>query len=336
MEECQKVIDTMNKKKHFINLLRVLAAICITNSHFANVWPISAIASGGMLGDVLFFAISGYCLYHSDFKFSDFGKWYIKRIKRIYITVILITLLTCSFAGFPDTTLGWVRTFIYPTQYHFVASIMVLYIIYYIWMNVLKRFQIPVWKSGIILSIIILAAYIMMFDKSWYHIDVVEEHFIRFLFFASMLLGAHFKEREERESISENSWKLGIICIISVMIYFVVRIAVPRFELFTVQFLTWIAILSALYWIFRWAESMEIFLLKLPAKASRCLAFVAGITLQIYLVQYPIIERFETLLFPLNLFVIAVMIIVAAIIVFELDRFIQKGIGAVFHHSNRK
>ena len=42
----------MKEKKQFINLLRVLAAVCITNSHFANVWPVSGIASGGMLGDV--------------------------------------------------------------------------------------------------------------------------------------------------------------------------------------------------------------------------------------------------------------------------------------------
>lgn len=46
----------------FIDLLKALAAVLITNSHLADVWPISAIASGGMLGNVLFFAVSGYCL----------------------------------------------------------------------------------------------------------------------------------------------------------------------------------------------------------------------------------------------------------------------------------
>ena len=42
--------------------LRVIATFLITNSHFKNIWPISALASGGLLGDILFFAISGYCL----------------------------------------------------------------------------------------------------------------------------------------------------------------------------------------------------------------------------------------------------------------------------------
>ena len=106
----------MKTKKQYINLLRILAAICITNSHFANIWPVSAIASGGMLGDVLFFAISGYCLFHSEFRFADFGRWYAKRIKRIYITVILIALLNCFVNGFPATAAEWIAVFIYPTQ----------------------------------------------------------------------------------------------------------------------------------------------------------------------------------------------------------------------------
>lgn len=65
----------MKTKKQYINLLRILAAICITNSHFANIWLVSAIASGGMLGDVLFFAISGYfcSIQISDLQILDAG-----------------------------------------------------------------------------------------------------------------------------------------------------------------------------------------------------------------------------------------------------------------------
>ena len=322
----------MKEKKQFINLLRVLAAVCITNSHFANVWPVSGIASGGMVGDVLFFAISGYCLYHSDFKFRDFGKWYIKRIRRIYITVVLIALITCRFTGFPETTRDWIHMFVYPTQYHFVASIMVLYIIYYIWMHFLKQWRIKIWVSGLIYSIVVLAVYCMTFDNSWYHIDVVEEHFIRFLFFGAMLIGAHIREKtqdKDTQKLQQNIWKSTGICIASVILYFAVRLAVPRFELFSVQFLTWIAILLALYFIFRWAESLESLLIRLPGKLQGVISFIAGITLQIYLVQFPIINRFDVLPFPVNLFVITVLIYAVAVAVYWLDRGIQKGIDAI-------
>lgn len=323
----------MKDKKQFINLLRVLAAICITNSHFANVWPISGIASGGMLGDVLFFAVSGYCLYHSDFRLCDFGRWYIKRIKRIYITVILIVFLTCCFSGFPTTAEGWIRTFIYPTQYHFIASIMVLYIVYYIWMNLLKRWRVQVWISGAVFVICTVCIYVLIFDTNWYHIDVVEDHFIRLLFFAAMLLGAYFREAEQRNKkfADDRVGITGVLSIVSVIIYFGVRMAVPRFELYTVQILTWAAIMFALYWIFRWAESLEPFLLKLPGKVNRIFEFLAGITLQIYLVQFPIIERFETIIFPFNLLIITGVVIGAAAAVYWVDQGIQKGMKKLFH-----
>lgn len=325
----------MMQKKQFINLLRVLAAVCITNSHFAGVWPISEIASGGMLGDVLFFAISGYCLFRSDYRFSDFGGWYAKRINRIYTTVIIITLLTCFSNGFPATVVEGVKIFIYPTQYHFVASIMVLYIVYYIWMFLLKRWKIQIWVSGIAFLVLIIIVYILKFDKSWYHIDVVEQNFIRLLFFASMLLGAYFKETENGNVKNKYTdvRKAGIMCIISIIVYFAVRIVIPRFEFYRIQLLTWLAILFALYWIFRWAQSLEPFLIEMPTKVKRILQSFAGITLQIYLVQYPIIERFATLVFPLNLLIITSLIILAAVAVYLVDKGIKKGMRKIFCHS---
>lgn len=39
--------------------LRALAAILITNSHYVGVYPIDLIASGGLLGDVIFLLYPG-------------------------------------------------------------------------------------------------------------------------------------------------------------------------------------------------------------------------------------------------------------------------------------
>ena len=61
--------------------LRILAMILITNSHFGGIYPKSSMAFGGLLGNIIFFAVSGYCL--ADIK-EPFGKWYPKRLLRIY------------------------------------------------------------------------------------------------------------------------------------------------------------------------------------------------------------------------------------------------------------
>ncbi len=43
----------------FITFLRALATCLITNSQYTGVYPTDIIANGGLLGDILFFAVSG-------------------------------------------------------------------------------------------------------------------------------------------------------------------------------------------------------------------------------------------------------------------------------------
>ncbi len=54
----------------FINYLKLIATALITNSHFSDIWPISALASGGLLGNIIFFAVSGYLLYNIKLGFK--------------------------------------------------------------------------------------------------------------------------------------------------------------------------------------------------------------------------------------------------------------------------
>ena len=52
--------------------------------------------------------------------------------------------------------------------------------------------------------------------------------------------------------------------------------------------------------------------------------FVAAISLEIYLGQYPIIARFCTLAFPLNFIVVTGLILIYAYLVHKLAQLIQK------------
>ena len=184
----------------FITFLRALAAILITNAHYVGVYPTDLIANGGLLGDVLFFSVSGYCLYNIDLSFP---KWYAKRIIRIYPAVFLITLiyLLFGFYSLEEHNLFW--WFVYPTYYHFVTSIMILYIPYYF---IIKNKKI-IGNKGEKIPIIILVSlivqllfYLLLYDKSYYHIDTVREPMIRFLFFDSMMIGAYFRNIKQNKN----------------------------------------------------------------------------------------------------------------------------------------
>ena len=110
----------------FIVLIRALAAILITNAHYTGVYPTDLIANGGLLGDVLFFAVSGFCL--ANIK-DGFGKWYKKRFIRVYIPSWVMTLIYIFLGAY--VVRDWkdiISFFVWPTHWHFVASIILLYI----------------------------------------------------------------------------------------------------------------------------------------------------------------------------------------------------------------
>lgn len=260
---------------------------------------------------------------------KSFAKWYGRRIRRVYITVWIVGVITCFLT---EVSLGWrniLRIFIYPTPYHFIASIMILYIVYYFVMWALEKWQISIKLFNILYNGIVLLLYIFTYDKSVYHIDVVEEHFIRFLFFDAMLIGAYFKEKaahrcESKRGLSSNMLKRTVVCGVTVVIYFICKIAVSRLTMLNpVQIITWVSILIALYFIFLWAEGTEPFLKSLPSVCQKLIYSLAQLTLQIYLVQFTIIKQFEGLAFPINLIVIVILILLAAELVFCLEQLIR-------------
>lgn len=308
----------------FIDLLKAFAAVLITNSHLADVWPISAIASGGMLGNVLFFAVSGYCLTMPNRAGGGihFLPWYGKRIRRIYVSVWLIELVQWMIAGQLPTASQAFKYFIFPTRYHFVASIMILYIVFYLVQLVMERWKVPLRLIVVAYVIGITVFYLLVYDRSYTHVDVVEEPFIRCLFFGAMLMGMYFRQKESHPaSISGRT----VAMLGFTTLYFASKIILSHYEsLHDAQILTWVTILLALYFIFDWAQGLELTLSEhLPAWIKKALHFVASLTLQIYLVQFLVIDRVSGLPFPLNLGVIVIGILAAAEVLHLVDSAIQ-------------
>ena len=117
----------------YITFLRTIATCLITNSHYVGIYPTDLIANGGLIGDVIFFAVSGYCLYNVRGKFLS---WYGKRLYRCYLPVIIITALYMVLGFYTLSEHSFCWWYIYPTSYHFIASIIVLYIPFFVIMKV--------------------------------------------------------------------------------------------------------------------------------------------------------------------------------------------------------
>ena len=279
------------------------------------IYPSDIIANGGLLGDVIFFSVSGFCLSNPKMPFKQ---WYPKRLWRIYAVVWIATLFyvivgAWSVNNFVDV----VKWFIHPTKYHFIASISLLYIpLYY----VTKYMKLNL-RNWAFLSIGLLATqliiYLSVYDTSYYHIDNVRQPMIEFLFFQSMLMGLFFRENLCIESLTvKNSGLLWITLCAFLMVYFGSKMLfVKQACLSDYQLLNQVILLCCLFVLFLCVNTLEDRLYKIAdTKFWKVVVFLSDRTLEIYCVQYVIIDvvRSWGLAFPLNWVVLTSLILIAA------------------------
>lgn len=311
----------------FIYWLKALAAVLITNSHYADIWPVSALAMGGHFGNCIYFFVSGFCLCNIK---EPFYKWYPKRMLRIYPAVFVIMAVRLLFMGDTITTgfWGYVSSFIYPTWYHFVGSILLLYILFYIVRSLQNKFKIKTQYLLAALGILFAVIYIFFFDKSYYHIDSVEEKTVRFMFFASMLLGSDLRVRFEK--ITEKITPLHIAATVCLGgVYLVFKILFRKNISFVnyLQFVSPIICIAFIYCVVLLFAKLEKKGVFKNAKGfiKKPIIWGSGLTLEIYLCQFSVMSLIpESLSFPINFIVVTLLIIIAAYIMNILSRLIQK------------
>lgn len=307
---------------YFINYLRVIATVLITNSHYSNIWPIADLAAGGLLGNILFFAASGFCLLNIK---ENFGKWYLKRVAKIYPVMIIFTLFSILIGDY--SLLNWkdaVWLFLYPTNYIFLVWLMLCYIVFYVTAWLSKKFDKVI---EIVLATVITAwilIYFIFVDKSVYHIDNVEKPFILFLYFSSMLIGALFKKHINK--FNETKILNIVLLLFSLVVYFGSKIAFSKIKaIVSWQILNQLSILIVLCCMFAVFIGLEERLRKIPNWLNKAVKFIAGITLHIYIVQFALIRRMENLIFPVNFLVTTVAILAVACLFYSMECYIKKG-----------
>ena len=308
----------------FIEILKAIAAILITNSHFGHIWPSSAMATGGMLGDVIFFAVSGFCLYNLK---QSFPIWYLKRIFRIYPVVWLVTAISLL-VGLVSIGNAWdsVKLFVYPTYYHFIGSIMLLYISYYIFLFLHHRFGVKLQYIMIAVFAAEIICYLFVFDLSVYKIDVVEDYMAKFLFMESMLAGAFFRERINNGKRNGSIAGAVIALVISVVLYFASAFSFRRYAALSqfqiISHIVTFAFVIALLNLFVLLEEKN--RIRLDNPFGKVIKLLSKMTLEIYLVQYLVYYLLPSIMFPLNLVVTILLILISAFAVHFVCNFITK------------
>ena len=114
----------MRQRNISIDILKCIAAILITNSHMGSLYgKYSILATGGAIGDVLFFFCSGFTLFLG--RMGRFDNWYKRRINRIYPTVFAWAIVEAFIFNYHND----MRYTVINGGGWFVTCIMIYYVI---------------------------------------------------------------------------------------------------------------------------------------------------------------------------------------------------------------
>ena len=309
----------------FVDVLRAIATIIITNSHFSPIYMSSTFAKGGAFGNSLFFLISGFCLFNID---EPFKKWYPKRLLRLYIPFLLFTCFNLYIGKS-----FWESAFfsiIFPAQYWFICALIIMYPIYYFVITHPYKYRKCI---CLVILIFLYSTFYLFLDKTRYVVETAGFYGIRFSYFFSfflMLSGGYIRENYSivLSYVKNRTIQVTALFLGSLWLYFLFILSMNKFTfLYKVQFIETILCFSTTFTLMLSILSLEPFLKKTQTTViMRTIRYLSSCTLEIYLVQFPIINWVGKLILPTGIkFFIAVTTILLRAFVLKLSsRFVNQ------------
>ena len=280
---------------NFVSFIRFVAAVLITNSHFDALYPagFSWLSTGGALGNALFFFVSGWTLYLS--RRSNFAEWIVRRYTRIFPSAWIFYL--CVLAAGAGTYA--VADFLTLSPHWFLNAIVVFYPVFFF---ITKFFEKRLlWFVA--LTAIPLAGTFFALPHEGYILESGTLCLRWYAYFAIMLLGA-FAARN-RETLFGGSAPVKKKCVILEMgggitclaAHYLVQWATPRFGVPEIQLAAPIFLAGTTFCFFFAARDF-CRVITFPPFLQKPISGLSALTLEIYLVQFLIIECCADFSFP--------------------------------------
>ncbi len=295
----------MKKRNVSIDILKCFAALLITNSHMGMMYgKYVFLATGGCIGDVLFFFCSGFTLFLKPMEgIKQFPNWYKKRINRIYPSIIAVAFLGALFFNVHrdviDITLA--------SGYWFVACIMLYYVAIFFVGAFFKN------------KIFIISVLVAVGTAVWFYFacqtpgfSIYGGHHIRWLlFFVFMLLGA--KLGTMTEQIKSKPLSDLIMLILCVAAFYALFIGGTHYRnLVVLQYFSFFPLLGAMYYFYKVGACKVAERIYNGKIGNLIIRFISGLCLEIYLVQFFLITDKMNNIFPLNILIMFLIIFAVA------------------------
>lgn len=320
MENLYPIVNTNKPRIIAIDILKVFAVLVVLNSHMEvayGKWDV--LATGGAIGDALFFFCSGFMLFRGpSLRFDNFMK---RRISRIYPTVIIVAIVGALLFGRKDSILqiiisggGW-----------FVSCIFLYYTVLWI----IKRYGLNYLKYiWITLSVVIIAIYYFLFDNEGSVSMYGANYFKWVFFFTAMLQGAQMGLEPSKYTYDNKVILKLIFCII---VWYGFMIGQHSFKILVdLQYLSLIPLLGITYYFYLLCRAKFWQKLYEHRIIGQIIFIIGGLCLECYLVQGFFITDKLNRIFPLNLILLVTFILFFSYIV----NFFSSALAATFRNED--
>lgn len=320
-----ETITTSSKRWDLsIEMLKAIAALLVMNSHMDAMYgEYSYLGTGGAIGDALFFFCSGYSIFLSR-RVENFLNWYKRRIQRIVPSVVamfLIGAICTAFCISAKVEINW-----------FLQCIM----LYYVFLYPIKRYA-PnrMWWILLLVALITLGWYFIFGINPHTRGNIYGTTMLKWCFYFMYMLFGSICGRW-RMSVMENSHKNNIFTdklsdpnLVVALIGFLFSLVAfygifvytkqfPEYEPF--QLLSLIPLMGICWFLWRFVNTVLSKKVMANKYAGAILRFIGGLCLEILVCQELVFTTKLNHIFPWNIPLIMIAVILFAYIVRTLGR----------------
>lgn len=311
------------------HFLRAVAIVFIVNSHLDMFYPKQFFASGGMIGNSLFFMLSVFGLYLSEKKNNrSFKEYMSRRIERIYpsvwVTLVLVYIpyrvITGEYSA--ENTLQYFGLFFFP-PFWFLQAIMFFYLFEFF---IIKRYS-P--RNNLLMiclgSIFYLYYYLNFLDLSAFSIS--EFPFRIIFFFNITLFGIFLSSRNDK--ITSHGIRDLFLCATFFAVIYLHKYLMIQNLFQNIQIIQHAAVFPFLFYSLKLARSGPVQKIMEIGVSGRPIRFLSKHTLEIYLAHTCLRKLFVdfNIIFPLNIFLFISASLFSAFLIKRISKYLSLSIA---------
>ena len=285
----------MKQRDIGIDVLKFMAVLAITNSHMDVLYgKYSYLATGGAIGDALFFFVSEFTLFLGG---KTFDNYYKKRINRIYPTVFAWAMLKCIL--FADTK-DFLSVMIFGGGW-FVSCIMIYYVILFMIRRFFLKNLMYIFTASLLISMVVFP----VFQDGEYFNMYAETYYKWVFFFVFMLQGAAMGWYSQQKSFQIKNIRTEMTKLLGCIVLFYNLCAFKKSSVWNCcQVLSLFPLLGVTHYFYGCCNNERIKSIYTSTRLGWCMNVIGGLCLEIYLVQSHLFTDKLNFLFPLNIILI--------------------------------